>query len=159
MNRLSHQPKALLAAITLGLGFAVVGAGCSQNNDAADTAPSSPMAGAATSGNRAGTGNADRMGAGDNQANADTNGDMSAGVGNSNQPVSDTWITTKVKAALATTDGIDSSEVDVETNNGVVTLTGSAASQDAVQAMAKVARDIKGVTRVDTSGVQVGSGS
>lgn len=157
MNRLSHQPKALLAAIALGLGFAVVGAGCTQSNDAADT--TSSMAGAATSNHSAGTSNADRMGADNNHANADTNGDMSTGAGNSNQPVSDTWITTKVKAKLATTDGVDNSDIDVETNNGVVTLTGTAASHDAVQAMTAAAKDVKGVTQVNNAGLQVGSGS
>src|SRR5580765_6692658 len=42
----------------------------------------------------------------------------------SNQPVTDAWITTKVKSELAATGGVKSMDVSVETNNGIVVLTG-----------------------------------
>ena len=37
---------------------------------------------------------------------------------NSEQPVTDTWITTKVKAELATTDGVKSTDISVTTVDG-----------------------------------------
>lgn len=150
MNRFSHPPKTLILAGAIVLGFAMLGAGCSQNNSDAGT--TSNMANAGTSGNHASTsGNH----AATSNSNADTNGGMSAGVGNSTQPVSDTWITTKVKTALATMKGVNNSDIDVETNNGVVTLTGTATSQDSIQAMASAAKHVKGVTQVNTSGLHV----
>ncbi len=73
----------------------------------------------------------------------------------SEQPVSDTWITTKVKAELATTDGVKSSEISVETTNGVVTLIGVLESKTAVEKAVAATRSIKGVTSVDSSGLKV----
>ena len=59
---------------------------------------------------------------------------FAAGTGNdSNHPVNDTWITTKVKAELATTDGVKSTNIDVKTINGVVTLTGVLPTELAVK--------------------------
>ncbi|HET7267574.1 MAG TPA: BON domain-containing protein [Oleiagrimonas sp.] len=150
MNKLSHQPKALVIGTALALGFAVLGAGCTQGND--NAGKTSSMANAGTSSQGAGM-----NGMSDNHAGS--SGNMSAGSGNSTQPVSDTWITTKVKTALATMEGVDNTDIDVETNNGVVTLTGMVASQDSIQSMASAARQVKGVTQVNTSGLQVGSAS
>ncbi|MEZ5463176.1 BON domain-containing protein [Dokdonella sp.] len=69
----------------------------------------------------------------------------------SEQPVTDTWITTKVKADLATTDGIESTDISVDTVNGVVTLTGSQPNEMAVKKAIAVAKGIKGVVKVDAS--------
>src|SRR5438270_11354538 len=57
----------------------------------------------------------------------------------SNQPVTDTWITTKVKAELATTDGVKSGDVSVTTKNGLVTLSGVVSSKAQVQKSVAVA--------------------
>ena len=73
----------------------------------------------------------------------------------SEQPVTDTWITTKVKAELATADGVKSTRVSVETNDGVVTLTGVLPTQTAVQKAETVARAVKGVKKVDAAGLKV----
>ncbi|MBN8481163.1 MAG: BON domain-containing protein [Xanthomonadales bacterium] len=73
----------------------------------------------------------------------------------SEQPISDTWITTKVKADLATTDGVKSSEISVETTNGVVTLIGVLGSDTAVEKAIAVTKAIKGVKSVDSSGLKV----
>ncbi|MEO5810997.1 MAG: BON domain-containing protein [Rhodanobacter sp.] len=73
----------------------------------------------------------------------------------SNQPGSDTWITTKVKAELATTDGVESSDLSVKTVNGVVTITGVLDSDVAVKKAVAAAQGIKGVTQVDSSGLKV----
>ncbi len=73
----------------------------------------------------------------------------------SEQPVSDTWITTKVKADLATTDGVSATDISVETTNGVVTLIGVVASKTEHDKAIAVAKGIKGVTSVDSAGLKV----
>lgn len=72
----------------------------------------------------------------------------------SNQPVTDTWITTKVKSELATTDGLKSVDVSVKTVDGVVTLTGVLPSKIVVKKAVAVTRSIKGVKHVDASGLK-----
>ena len=72
----------------------------------------------------------------------------------SNQPTTDTWITTKVKTELATTDGVKSGDISVTTLNGVVTLTGVVASDVVVKKAVAAARSVKGVTSVDSSGLK-----
>ncbi|KRG69990.1 BON domain-containing protein [Pseudoxanthomonas dokdonensis] len=73
----------------------------------------------------------------------------------SSQPASDTWITTKVKADLLTTDNVSGTDVSVETVNGVVTLTGTVATQAEFDRTVKVAKGIEGVTQVNTDGLKV----
>ncbi|MBD7988829.1 BON domain-containing protein [Luteimonas sp. Sa2BVA3] len=75
--------------------------------------------------------------------------------GDSDQPVDDTWITTKVKASLLADEDVAGLEIDVETVNGVVTLRGDVASQMQVDEAKRIAADIKGVTDVDASGLSV----
>ena len=75
---------------------------------------------------------------------------------NSEQPVTDTWITTKVKADLAVTDGVKSTDISVTTVDGVVTLTGVLASETGREKAIAVAKGIKGVKRVDASGLKAG---
>ncbi|HVT31260.1 MAG TPA: BON domain-containing protein [Rhodanobacteraceae bacterium] len=72
----------------------------------------------------------------------------------SDQPVTDTWITTKVKTELATTDGVKSTDIDVKTVNGIVTLTGTLATDVAVKKAIAVAESVKGVQKVDHSGLK-----
>ena len=75
----------------------------------------------------------------------------------SDQPVTDSWITTKVKAELATTDGVKSMDVDVKTVNGTVVLTGMQANAIAVKKAIAAAKSIKGVKSVDASGLKTGA--
>lgn len=77
--------------------------------------------------------------------------------GESDQPVSDTWITTKVKADLLATEDVSGLDISVETVNGKVTLTGRVDSQAQIDKAVAVTRAIKGVTSVDSSGLKVGS--
>jgi hyperosmotically inducible protein len=72
----------------------------------------------------------------------------------SDQPVTDTWITTKVKSTLATTDGVKSMDIDVKTVDGMVTLTGVLDSQISVKKAVAAAQSIKGVKKVDSSGLK-----
>lgn len=72
----------------------------------------------------------------------------------SDQPVTDTWITTKVKSELATTDGVKSMDISVKTVDGVVTLTGVLANDMAVKKAVAAAQSVKGVKSVDSSGLK-----
>lgn len=72
----------------------------------------------------------------------------------SNQPVTDTWITTKVKSELATTKGVKSMDINVDTVDGTVTLTGVLDSDMAVKKAVAAAKSVKGVKKVDDSGLK-----
>ena len=67
----------------------------------------------------------------------------------SDQPATDTWITTKVKAELATTEGVKSNDISVKTVDGVVTLVGELSTPLAVKKAVAAAESIKGVKKVD----------
>jgi hyperosmotically inducible periplasmic protein len=73
----------------------------------------------------------------------------------SDQPVTDTWITTKVKTELATTDGVKSTDISVTTKDGVVALIGVLGSDAAVEKAVAATKSVKGVKKVDSSGLKV----
>jgi len=62
--------------------------------------------------------------------------------------LSDTWITTKVKAALIDDSIVKATEVNVETFKGAVQLSGFVSSAEAMNQAVVVARGIEGVTSV-----------
>jgi osmotically-inducible protein OsmY len=62
--------------------------------------------------------------------------------------VDDSWITTKVKTAILNEPDLKVSQINVETYQGVVQLSGFVDSPDAGGKAAKLARSIKGVTSV-----------
>ena len=62
--------------------------------------------------------------------------------------LSDTWITTKVKTALANDSIVKSTEVNVETFKGDVQLSGFVSSKPAMDQAVLVARDVEGVASV-----------
>jgi len=62
--------------------------------------------------------------------------------------VDDAAITAKVKAKLAADGDINPFNIDVDTNEGVVTLQGRVAKDDARTKAEQLARDTDGVTRV-----------
>jgi len=74
----------------------------------------------------------------------------------SDQPVSDTWITTKVKADLLASSDVAGLDISVETTNGTVSLSGDVVSQAQIDRAKAIATDIEGVQRVDTSQLKVG---
>ena len=59
--------------------------------------------------------------------------------------VPDAWITTKIKLALMTTQGVGSNDVNVDTIDGRVTLHGTVGSEQEKASAEKAARDIEGV--------------
>src|ERR1700754_3417079 len=79
----------------------------------------------------------------------------------SNQTVpdkaADGWITTKVKSELASTKGIKSTDISLESNDGVVTLSGTTDSAASKTKAEKVAKKVKGVKSVSADGLTVAS--
>lgn len=73
---------------------------------------------------------------------------MSGGGGPVVQAVDDATITAGVKAALVRDPTLKVSEIDVETEGGIVQLSGFVSSADSVAAAASVARTVKGVKSV-----------
>jgi len=65
-----------------------------------------------------------------------------------NEVVTDTWITTKVKAALIEDPVVKAREISVETYQGQVQLSGFVSSREAMDQAVRVTRGIKGVTSV-----------
>lgn len=70
----------------------------------------------------------------------------------------DAWITAKVKSEFATTKGVDATDISVSTNDGVVTLSGHVGSAAEKTKAEQVARAVKGVKSVDTSGLTLAPG-
>ncbi|RAU44828.1 MULTISPECIES: BON domain-containing protein [unclassified Pseudomonas] len=71
------------------------------------------------------------------------------------EATSDTWITTKVKSDLLTEKGIPGSDIKVETNKGVVSLSSDVAVTDAQKKMAvDITKKIKGVKAVSADGLK-----
>lgn len=60
----------------------------------------------------------------------------------------DGWLWTKTKAALATSAGLRDSTINVDVDNGVITLNGSVATKEQQQMAVKVANEIEGKTSV-----------
>ncbi|UVL23672.1 BON domain-containing protein [Pseudomonas donghuensis] len=71
------------------------------------------------------------------------------------EATSDTWITTKVKADLVTEKGVPGTDIKVETNKGVVSLSSDVTLTDSQKEMAvAIAKKIKGVQAVSADGLK-----
>ncbi len=91
--------------------------------------------------------------AADSSMSADAKADMH----HSERVMSDSWITTKVKSELLANSIGDGTSVKVTTTHGVVVLTGMLDSRDAVNDAKRIAGDVQGVKRVDSSRLSVGT--
>jgi hyperosmotically inducible protein len=69
----------------------------------------------------------------------------------------DAWITTKVKSEFGTTNGVSATDISVSTNDGVVTLSGTVATQAEKTRAERLAQSVKGVKSVDSSSLTVSS--
>ncbi|MBD7976249.1 MULTISPECIES: BON domain-containing protein [Pseudomonas] len=69
--------------------------------------------------------------------------------------VSDTWITTKVKSTLLADDTTPGMEIEVETKNGVVSLSGTVATEAERDMAISRTKEIKGVRDVAADGLKV----
>jgi osmotically-inducible protein OsmY len=77
---------------------------------------------------------------------ADSTRQMGAAAG---AKVDDATITAKVNASLAADKDLSAIKIDVDTQNGVVTLSGPAPSATARERASEIARGVKGVTSVN----------
>lgn len=73
------------------------------------------------------------------------------------EAVTDAAITTAVKAKLLADTTVGGLDIDVDTNNGVVTLSGTVESRNEANQAVQLARDTEGVNRV-VDQLKVGSG-
>ncbi|AGI26073.1 BON domain-containing protein [Pseudomonas sp. MT3] len=72
------------------------------------------------------------------------------------EAVSDTWITSKVKSMLIASKDISGTNIKVETNQGVVSLSGNVKTDAERELAIKTAQDIKGVKAVSADGLKSG---
>jgi hyperosmotically inducible protein len=70
--------------------------------------------------------------------------------------VSDAWITSKIKGEYAKDRTVSAMRIHVDTDNGVVKLTGKAKNQDEVDKAVSLAQNTKGVVSVKNE-LQVGT--
>ena len=75
----------------------------------------------------------------------------------SDQPMSDTWITTKVKSSLLADSDVSGLDIGVETTNGTVSLSGDVETEAQIERATAIARGIEGVQRVDHEQLKVGN--
>ena len=71
------------------------------------------------------------------------------------QVVDDALVTTKIKASFAADAQVSALAIDVDTVNGVVTLTGVAESESARQRAIQLAQETEGVQRVDATNLHM----
>ena len=156
---ISHSRVPLAIALASALAFTV---GCN-NRNADDRGAQTPAAGTAPADSMTQT---DPMTQGDarygDATQAPVMGEaqrpgMDGDGRSSDQPVDDTWITTKVKSSLLADTDVAGLDIDVETLNGVVTLSGQVDQQAQIQNATRIAREIEGVTDVRTTGLVVGT--
>jgi hyperosmotically inducible protein len=69
-------------------------------------------------------------------------------IGTTGEAVSDGWITTKVKSSFVGVDALDGSDIDVDTNDYVVTLRGTVPSAAARAKAVSLAKQVDGVKSV-----------
>jgi osmotically-inducible protein OsmY len=74
-----------------------------------------------------------------------------AGERSTGQAIDDTLITTKVKASFAADPQVSALAITVETDNGVVTLSGVVESESERQRAIQLAQSLEGVKRVDAN--------
>lgn len=79
----------------------------------------------------------------------DNSADQSSRQAGASDEINDTSITTSVKAKLATARNLDSFDINVTTDNGTVTLTGTVNDTAASTAAETATRSVAGVTKVN----------
>ncbi len=119
-----YSPQRTSLMVALVAGLALVGAGCSDR----DTSTTSAM----PQNNRAATSTLPADGAA-----------TRAGVA-----IEDSFITTSVKSAVLAEPGLSALKIDVDTKDGVVTLSGTVASSELKARATQIAQNTSGVRSV-----------
>jgi osmotically-inducible protein OsmY len=71
-----------------------------------------------------------------------------SGASEAGEAITDAWITTKIKTDFVGEDALKGSDINVDTNNHVVTLKGTVATPAGRARAMEIAKTTKGVTRV-----------
>jgi hyperosmotically inducible periplasmic protein len=108
---------------------------------------------------RQGSGPAETAGKNIDQAAQTAGNAVDNAAANTGQALTDTAITSKVKAAIFAEPGLKTLQIDVETNNGMVTLTGTVNSQENSDKAVAIARNVDGVKGVSNRLTVVPDGS
>lgn len=91
-----------------------------------------------------------------NKTGVEKTGEVVGGVAEeAGEDVSDSWITTKVTSQLIADDLVKARNIDVDTDNGVVSLNGMVLSNAERSRAVSITKATKGVKRVDTSNLKV----
>lgn len=147
ISNMTRFPLAI--AMTAALAFS---AGCANDRDAATNANTT-----GTTADRADMQTPPPVGTAGNPA-MDTTPRTGMNDGpDSDQPGTDTWITTKVKSSLLADSNVSGLDIEVETVNGVVTLRGQVDQQMQIDEATRIAREIEGVTDVRTTNLTMGA--
>jgi hyperosmotically inducible protein len=88
---------------------------------------------------------------------ATASGDVREAMDESGDSVDDAWITSKVKTQLLADTEVKGTQIDVDTEANVVTLTGTAENEAAKDAAIRIAAATKGVKRVKADKLLVAS--
>jgi hyperosmotically inducible protein len=73
--------------------------------------------------------------------------------------ISDSWITMKIHSEFIPEDALEGSDIDVDTRNGVVTLSGTVPSEAARKRAVEIARTTDGVKSVNDSALRIAPAS
>lgn len=156
MNATPKHSKAIIAAAVLTVLFA---SGCQkrETGDVANTGTTPPAGESASKTGTTGTGTT----GGGNTATAPVtpaspsvppaSGDTGANPKSAGAVIDDTVTTTKVKTALLADSDIKGLQINVDTSNGVVTLSGAVDNQAQIDRAGKLAAEVHGVTSVSNN--------
>lgn len=72
-----------------------------------------------------------------------------------NEAISDTWITTKVKSTFMYSSDVNSSDISVTTSEGIVTLSGNLDSLAERNMAVELAQNLRGVKSVNAEGLTI----
>jgi hyperosmotically inducible protein len=67
----------------------------------------------------------------------------------------DAWVLTKVKTQFAASDIVDATDINVDVQNGIVTLRGTIATDAEKQEALRIAKATEGVKSVNTAGLKM----
>lgn len=149
MKAMPNHSKAAIAAAVLAMLFA---SGCQkrESGDVANTGPGAtpPAESSSSTAGTTGTGTAATTPAAPASPSTTATPDTGADGKSAGAVVDDTVITTKVKTALLADSDIKGLQINVDTSNGVVTLSGAVDNQAQIDRAGKLAADVQGVRSV-----------
>jgi hyperosmotically inducible protein len=101
-----------------------------------------------TAGSTGSTGSAGSTGTGSSTGSTSTNSSNRVGSSTTGEAVGDSVVTAKIKTELMAQPNLKSTQINVETVNGVATLTGTVDSQQSSDRAAAIAKAVTGVKQV-----------